>query len=191
MSSKRNTTAIIAALISLIGGIFTGYMVQKLTTERSIYVERLKNVNALRSQAYMLFFDAVANYNQARNFGYEGYGDLFTKEINDSLLYKRIENVLWDYHSKMKKARIMLAASAPTSVIESLVQYFRERYDHDEAEETWEYDARTYLELREELLKDIEEKKVSAEDMYLLMFDDDPLERKDSLTRSNELIEGN
>jgi hypothetical protein len=165
-------------------GLFTGILSLNFSAQRTLYLERLKYLNTLRQQAYILFIDAQADQNQARMFGVENYSDYLYKKSNDTLLKnnpqfdKRIEETIWNYHSKMKKAKISLATCAPTPMIEALADYYRKYFPLEKAPNNWNKDVKIYIELRNNLLKDIENNNVKPEDMYLIMFDCDPLKNK-------------
>jgi len=165
----------IPLITALMGGFF-GFLGQHWSTERAIYLERLQHVHALRTQAYVNFFEAGADLNQAREFGIGSYAEyLSKKETLDPELNRRLEPAIWDYQTKMKKARFMLAATASAPVVSSLAKYYRQEFPSGPAPGSWRTDVETYLNMRRELLKDIDEQEVLPADAYLLLFNADPM----------------
>lgn len=157
---------ILGALIGFAGGVQEHHFAK----ERAIHLERLDNINSLRSETYVNFFAAMAKLQQARQFEYEHYDQLIKNRPEDSELAARLETVLWEYHAETKEARMKLAAFAPTELVEALADYYRDNFSQKPCSTSWKSDVQTYLAMRQGLLADIETKDVKPEKMFLLMW---------------------
>ena len=161
----------VGSVLAVIVGFVGGVMKERSATERAIYIERLDNINMLRSATYIDFFTATAKYLQAREYEYGDYGSFIKEKPDDAELSDRLEKALWEYHVETKEARLKLAAFAPTEIVEALSDYYRERYNPENlCSPFWTSDVGTYLAMRRELLAGIESEEVDPEKMYLLMF---------------------
>ncbi|WP_339138062.1 MAG: hypothetical protein WGN25_07615 [Candidatus Electrothrix sp. GW3-4] len=184
----RTITTIVAASIGFGGGVLGQYF----ATERAISIERLKNINSLRSKAYIDFFAAQAKLQQARQDGYSSYRDLIKGQseqqghIEDGQLAARLEKTLWEYEIETKEARMKLAAFAPTELVEELADYYRKYYPSRPCDPSWEDDVRAYLAMRQELLADIEPKNIKKEKMYSLMWGCQPTASKNEDASKSE-----
>ncbi|NNF97855.1 MAG: hypothetical protein HKM93_00610 [Desulfobacteraceae bacterium] len=167
-------TGAIVTIVCAVIGFGGGMLGQKFTTERSVYLERLDNINALRSETYVNFFAAMAKLEQARDFGFENYGQLMDNRPDNDELAEKLETLLWAYHTETKEARMRLAAFAPTDMVHRLADYYRERFPQGPCDNSWKRDVQTYLALRRELLVDIEQQAVAPEQLFLLMWNCDP-----------------
>ena len=165
---------VVGAIIGFAGGVIG----QQLSTERAIRLERLDNITSLRSETYVDFFSAMARFEQARQFGYESYEEFVDNKPENDELAKRLETTLWGYHEETKEARMRLAAFAPTELVHALADYYRERFTQRPCHSSWERDVVTYLAMRKELLAGIEKNDVSPEQMFLLMWNCNPLVAK-------------
>jgi|GEM_PF-4121072 len=158
MNTKWITT--VTTLIVAIIGFTAGMLGEHFRTERAVMIERLENITNLRSETYVDFFAAQAKLRQVREYS-----------SNNDEFRDKVAKISWEYELGTKEGRMKLAAFAPTSVVEALAIYYKNKDEFKPCSSSWKSDVRTYLEMRDELLEGIEDKKVDPALLYLLMWD--------------------
>lgn len=172
--------SITAAGIGFVGGVLG----QQYSAERAARLERYKTVASLRSATYVDFFSAQAKLQQARTYHFDSYEKwLLEKKKGESgglpeSQFSQLGQLLWEYELETKATRMKLAAFAPTGVVEALSDFFRDNYlpkspksdKKNECDTNWRADARTYAEMRGDLLEGLESRLVDERKLYLLMW---------------------